>query len=193
MDVGVEISRLIELMPASGRMYCKLVSGPQQSSVIVAKLPRPGQDIRPISINFTQWQHLSQPQRDLLLLQSVVWLTGIRWFKLNLYQGLVGVGGVATLLEMFQTNAAGMLVMGGLTTAAAAQIWRKNRSHEMVQIADEQAVRVAQRRGYTQSEAIQALISAIETVAQLEGRSLSLNETLRCQHLRSINPILTNP
>lgn len=192
MDVGAEISRLMELMPASGRMYCKLVSGSPQSPVILAKLPRPGQEVRPIAINFTQWQHLSQPQRDLLLLQAVAWLTEIRWFKPNLYQGLAAIGVVATLIEGLQTNTAGVLVMASLTTVAAAQIWRKNRSAEMVQIADEKAIQVAQRRGYTQSEAVQALIGAIETLAQLEGRSLNLNETLRCQRLRAIEPIRTS-
>ena len=57
------------------------------------------------------------------------------------------------------------------------------RSH----VADEAAIRVAQRRGYSQTEAAQHLLSAIEAVAQIEGRpSLNFTELIRCQNLRAI-------
>lgn len=77
--------------------------------------------------------------------------------------------------------------MGGFTAFALAQIWRKNRSSQVEITADEKAIQVAQRRGYTQTEAAQALAEAIETVAHIEGRGqLTFTELLRCQTLRAI-------
>ncbi|HEY9655303.1 MAG TPA: hypothetical protein V6C50_07410, partial [Crinalium sp.] len=52
--------------------------------------------------------------------------------------------------------------------------------------ADEAALRVAQRRGYEEPEAARHLLSAIEAVAEIEGRSLNFIELLRSQNLRSI-------
>jgi hypothetical protein len=185
MTSGSEISRLLDLMPASGRMYCKIVST-NQPKVITAKLPRPGQETRPILINFDLWQQLTQPQQDLLLLRTVSWLLLIRWIKPDLYQGLTAVGLTGTLLELFQGNMAAVVTLGGLTTLAAAQIWRKNRSIDLENAADEKAIQIAQRRGYTSPMAAQALIAAIEAVSKIEGHSdLSLTETLRCQNIKA--------
>lgn len=189
MSEGAEISRLIELMPASGRMYCKVISQPRQQSAIVAKLPLPGQEVRPIAINFNRWQHLSEPARDLLFLRAVVWLTTIHWLKPEPYQFLVAIGAVATCLEVWQANTVGILAMGGLTAAAVTQIWRKTRDLETDKIADEKAVRVAQRRGYSQQGAVESLIAGIEALAQQDERPLSLAETLRCQNLRALMPL----
>lgn len=185
MTSGSEISRLLDLMPASGRMYCKIVPT-DQPTVIAAKLPRPGQESRPIWINFDLWQQLPQPQRDLLLLHTVSWLLLIRWVKPDLYQGLIVAGSVGTLVEFFQGNTAAVVTLGGLTALAVAQIWRKNRSLELETAADEQAVQTAQRRGYSIGLAAQSLVEAIEAVAKIEGRlHLSLHETLRCQNIRA--------
>ncbi|MFM7427948.1 MAG: DUF3318 domain-containing protein [Elainella sp.] len=184
-ELSQEINRLLELMPASGRMYCKIVSDEQQSAVIARKLPLPNQEMRPVRINFRLWQQLTQPQRDLLLLQSVSWLTSIRWFKPEPYQGLAAAGAVLTGLELLQTNAAAAVTFGGLTLLALSQIWRKNRSNEAEIAADEQAIRVAQRRGYSQAAAAKALASALEQVAQLEGRDLTVAELLRQQQIQA--------
>ncbi len=184
-ELSAEINRLIELMPASGRMYCKIVSEDQQPLVIARKLPLPNQEMRPIRINFRLWQQLTQPQRDLLLLQAVGWLTSIQWFKPEPYQGLAAAGAVLTGLELLQTNAAAAVTFGGLTVLALSQIWRKNRSNEAEITADEQAIRVAQRRGYNQVTAAQALSSALEAVAKLEGRDLTVAELLRQQSIQS--------
>jgi hypothetical protein len=74
-----------------------------------------------------------------------------------------------------------------LTAIATTQIWRGSRSSETQLNADEAAIRVAQRRGYSQTEAAQHLLSAIEAVAQIEGRpSLNFTELIRCQNLRAI-------
>jgi hypothetical protein len=186
MPPGSEINRLLDLMPASGRMYCKIVENNQQAQAITAKLPRPGQETRPIQINFELWEKLPQPQRDLLLLHTVSWLTSIHWFKPNLYQGVAAAGAGLALLELLQTNAAGIITFASLTALAVVQIWRQNRSQDL-QIADEKAIQVAQRRGYTKTEAAQALIEAIEAAAQIEGRAnLNFTELIRCQALRTI-------
>lgn len=187
MTSGSEIGRLLDLMPASGRMYCKIVENNQQAQIIAAKLPRPGQETRPIQINFALWEKLTQSQRDLLLLHTVSWLTSIQWFKPNLYQGLAAAGAGLTFLELLQTNAAGIITFGGLTVLAVVQIWRQNRSQDLQIAADEKAIQVAQRRGYTKTAAAQALAEAIETAAQIEGRpSLTVTELIRCQNLRAI-------
>ncbi|MGB5962283.1 MAG: DUF3318 domain-containing protein, partial [Coleofasciculaceae cyanobacterium] len=52
MNPDPEIRRLIELMPASGRMLTKIVSKPQQNTVIESQLPLPWSQARPICINF---------------------------------------------------------------------------------------------------------------------------------------------
>jgi hypothetical protein len=184
-ELGAEIDRLIELMPASGRMYCKVISAPQQSQVMALRLPLPNQETRPIRINFNLWQQLTQPQRDLLLLHGVSWLTSIQWFKPKLYQGFALAGAILTGLELLQSNAAGMITFASLTAVALSQIWRQNRSSELEIAADEKAIQVAQRRGYTQSKAAQSLAEAIEAVAQIEGRSLTFTEALRCQQIQA--------
>lgn len=181
-----EIARLIELMPASGRMYCKLISQPQQATVVDARVPLPWESTRPIRINFALLNQLPIAQRDLLILHVVCWLTSIQWFKPELYQGLVALGLAGTAFELVQLNAAGTITFAGLTALAAAQIWRKGRSSEIERIADEKAVQVAQRRGYGETEAAEHLLAAIEAVAQLEGRPLTLNEQVRQQNLRGL-------
>lgn len=184
-ELGAEINRLIELMPASGRMYCKVISAPKLPRVMTLKLPLPKQETRPIQINFDLWQQLTQPQRDLLLLHGVSWLTSIQWFKPELYQGFVLVGAALTGLELLQANAAGTITFAGLTAVALGQIWRKTRSSELEIAADEKAVQIAQRRGYTKTEAVQSLVEAIEAVARLEGRNLTFTEALRCQQIQA--------
>ncbi|AFY78297.1 MAG: DUF3318 domain-containing protein [Hydrococcus sp. C42_A2020_068] len=191
MSLESEISRLLDMMPASGRMLTKIVSKPQQSKVIDTPFPMPwNRDNRPIYINFDLWRRLSQSQRDLLILRAASILTGIKWFKPDVYQGitLAGLAGVA--VELIQGDAVGMIVAGGLTAIAANQIWRSNRSIQRELDADEAAIKVALRRGYTEVEAARSLLSAIEAVAELEGRpSLNFTELIRCQNLRAIAKI----
>jgi hypothetical protein len=182
-----EIRRLLDVLPASGRMMTKLISKPEQPVVIDYPFPMPWRQERPIWINFDLWNRLSRPQRDLLILRTVSWLTGIKWFKPNLYQGLVAAGVVGAVFEMVQVDVVGVAVAGGLAAIAGTQIWRKNKSTQTELDADEAAIRVAQRRGYNETEAARHLLSAIETVAQIEGRlSLSFTELIRCQNLRSL-------
>lgn len=187
MNPDPETRHLIELMPASGRMLCKLVNKPEQPKVIDASLPLPWSQTRPISINFDFWSQLSRPQRDLLFLRTVSWLTGVKWFRPNLYQGLVLAGAVGAVVETVQGDAVGALVAGALTTIAGTQIWRSTQSNRVELEADEAGLRVAQRRGYSEADAARALLGAIEAVAKIEGRpSLSFTELVRCQNLRAI-------
>jgi Protein of unknown function (DUF3318) len=193
MNLDTEISHLLELMPASGRMMTKIVSQPQQSKVIESSLPMPWQQgIRPISINFDLWRNLSRPQRDLLLLRNVCSLIGVKWFKPNVYQAIAAAGLLGLAIEIGQADAVGMVVAGGLTALAANQIWRNNRSLQRELDIDEAALKVAVRRGYIETEAARHLLSAIETVAEIEGRpSLNFTELLRYQNLRAIGNLST--
>lgn len=187
MEPKVEIRRLLDIMPASARMTIKIVSKVQQSQVIDVSFPLPWNRERPIYINFDLWGRLTKPQRDLLLLQTVSWLTGVQWFKPDIYQGVVVAGLLGAVVQSAQSDVVGVAIAGGLSAIAAVRIWRTNKSQESELNADTAAIRVAQRRGYTEAEAAEHLLSAIETVAKIEGRSgLSFNELIRCQNLRAI-------
>lgn len=187
MNPEPEIRRLIELMPASGRMMTKIVSKPQQTLVIESPFPTPWSQERPIFINFDLWRRLPKPQRDLLLLRTVSWLIGIKWFKPDLYQGVILAGLLGGIVELVQGDAVGVVVATGLSAIASTQLWRSTRRSESELDADAAAIKVATRRGYTQSEAAQHLLAGIEAVAQVEGRiSLNFTELIRCQNLRAI-------
>jgi hypothetical protein len=187
MNPEPEIRRLIELMPASGRMLTKIVSKPQQSRVIETPFPVPWSQDRPILINFDLWRRLPKPQRDLLLLRAVCWLLGIKWFKPDLYQGLSLAGLLGGIIELAQADAVGVVVAGSLSAIAATQVWRSTRSSQTELDADEAAIKVATRRGYTETEAAQYLLAGIEAVAELEGRSgLDFTELIRSQNLKAI-------
>ncbi|MBN3871850.1 DUF3318 domain-containing protein [Nostoc sp. JL33] len=187
MEPNVEIRRLLDVMPASGRMTTKIVSKPEQGKVIDASFPQPWNQARPIYINFDLWRRLTKPQRDLLLLQTVSWLTGVKWFKPDIYQGVVLAGLLGGFLEAAQSDVVGVAVAGGLSAIAAGRIWRTNKSQESELNADAAAIRIAQRRGYSEAEAAQHLLSAIEAVAKIEGHSsLNFTELIRCQNLRAI-------
>ncbi|MGV0102737.1 DUF3318 domain-containing protein [Nostoc sp. DSM 114160] len=187
MEPNVEIRRLLDVMPASGRMTTKIVSKPEQTKVIDASFPQPWNQARPIYINFDLWRRLTKPQRDLLLLQMVSWLTGVKWFKPDIYQGVVLAGLLGGILEAAQSDVVGVAVAGGLSAIAAFRIWRTNKSQESELNADAAAIKIAQRRGYSEVEAAQHLLSAIEAVAKIEGRSsFNFTELIRCQNLRAI-------
>ncbi len=187
MEPNFEIRRLLDVMPASARMATKIVSKPEQAKVIDAVFPLPWNQERPIYINFDLWHRLTKSQRDLLLLQKVSWLAGVKWFKPNIYQGVVLAGLLGGLIESAQSDVVGVAVAGGLSAIALVRIWRINKSPESELNADVTAIRVAQRRGYSETEAAQHLLSAIEAIAQIEGRtSFNFTELMRCQNLRAI-------
>ncbi|AHB88888.1 hypothetical protein NK55_08030 [Thermosynechococcus sp. NK55a] len=186
MTPEAEIHRLLDLMPASARMRCKLVSRPQQSQVLRYQPPLPWGD-RPIEINFRLWQHLDPPERDLLLLRAVAWFNTTGLIKLDLYQGLTVAGLLGTLFQAIQADPIGILVAGGLTTFAGLQVWQNTRGIPVAVAADRQALLLAQRRGYSEQEAAKALLSGISRVAELERRPvLDVTELIRCQNLRQL-------
>ncbi len=188
MNLDSEISRLLDLMPATGRMLTKIVSRPQQSKVIDTPFPMPWErGLRPVFINFDLWKQLSRPERDLTLLRGVSVLTGVRWFKPDIYQGITLAGLVGLTAEIVQGDAVGIVVAGALTAIAGNRVWRTNRTLEREITADEEAIKVAIRRGYTQTEASRQLLNAIETIAKIEGRqSLSFTELIRSQNLKTM-------
>ncbi|MFB2768374.1 DUF3318 domain-containing protein [Pelatocladus sp. BLCC-F211] len=187
MEPIAEIRRLYDTMPASGRIMTKILSKPEQAKVIDVSFPLPWNRERPIYINFDLWRRLTKPQRDLILLRTVCWLTGVRWFKPDIYQGIAIAGILGALVEFWQTDPVGVVVAGGLTSLAVYRITAINHSQHSELNADETAIKVAQRRGYSEAEAAQHLLSAIETVTKIEGRNvLNFHELIRCQNLRAI-------
>ncbi|MDB9529128.1 DUF3318 domain-containing protein [Oscillatoria sp. CS-180] len=186
VNTNAEITRLKDLMPASGRMKIRIMIDDRQSTVIETPFPRPWQRSHPISINWQLWQELSVSQRDLLFLHNVCWLISVRLLKPELYQGIAAVGVLGTVFELFQADAVGILAAGGLTAIAASQVWRTNTGNQAKLDADDVAVRVAQRRGYSERDAVRHLLEAIETVPRIEGRGgMNYTELLRSQKLKS--------
>lgn len=179
-----EVYRLIDLLPAAARMHCQIVSQPAQAQTIAVKFPLPGLP-RSIAINFNLWNRLPTPQRDLLLLRSACWLTNIRWLEFDLYQVFFLAGSIGTVVELLQGDSVGIATATGFTALAATQLWRNNRKPQRELDADAAAVRLAQRRGYGEAEAVRHLIGAIESAARIENRPLSFEELVRCQNLRA--------
>ncbi|MGG6295405.1 DUF3318 domain-containing protein [Leptolyngbya sp. AN02str] len=187
MNQDAEIAHLIDLMPASGRMYCKLQSRSEQPQVIAADLPLPWSKSRPIRINFDLWADLTRPQRDLLLLRTVCWLNTARWLKFDLSRGVLAAGLVGSLVELVQGDVVGVVTGTSLMGWAGWRIWQDSRSSQQEMQADEAAVSFAQQRGYGEQDAARHLLGAIEAVAKIENRfGLDFVELLRCQNLRAI-------
>lgn len=182
-----EIRRLTDILPASGRMLTKLISKPEQRVVVDCPFPKPWMTERPIWINFELLGDLSLSERDLLVLRTVSWVTGVKWFRPSLYQGLVLIGTLGAVIEAVQADPVGIVAAGMLSAIAGTQIWRENRSTQRELDADEAAIQVALRRGYSEADAARHLLDAIAQVAVIENRrGLSFVELLRCQNLKAI-------
>ena len=188
MSIDAEISRLLDMMPASGRMLTKIISQPQQSKVIDAPFAPPwNRESRPIYINFDLWRRLPRGQRDLLILRATSSLINIRWFKPDINQLIVLAGTIGLMVETGQGDAVGILIAAGLSAISIRQIWRDNRNIQRELDTDEAAIKVSLRRGYTEVEAAQNLLQGIENAAKIEGRSiLNFTELIRSQHLKSL-------
>ncbi len=184
MTPDAEIRRLLDIMPASARMRCKLVARSQQPQVIHYRPALPWGD-RPIEINFRLWSRLDTPQRDLLVLRAVAWFNATGLIKLDLYQGVTIAGAIGTVLQFLQADAVGAIAAGGLAAFGALQVWQNTRGVAVEVAADRQALQLAQRRGYSEAEAAAALLTALEQVAALERRPLlEVTELIRIQNLR---------
>ena len=187
MESKAEIRRLLNVIPASSRMTVKIVSKPKQPKVIDATFPLPWTRERVISINFNFWSSLPEPQRDLLILQKVSWLTQVKWFQPQIYQGVAIAGLVAGVMESAQGDVLGVGVATGLSAMALLRIWRGNKSSELELNADLAAIAIAQRRGYSETQAAEHLLSAIEASAGIQKNgSLDFDELIRCQNLRAM-------
>ena len=192
IEPELEIRRLRDVMPASGRMGVQLRSQPRQAQVIALPPPRLGWQVQTIEINFKLWGQLPQPQRDLLLLSAVSGLSASHGWKVDLYQVAGAAGLISLLVEWVQGDAIGIVAAAGLSAIAATQIWRTTRGLRVALAADQTAIQVAQRRGYADVEAAQHLLAAIESVSHLEGQpQLSFNDLIRSQNLRAITGLTT--
>ena len=130
VNTNAEITRLKDLMPASGRMKTRIAIEDRQSTVVETPFPRPWQRSHVITINWGLWQELTVSQRDLLFLHQVCWLMSVKLVKPELYQGVAAVGLLGTIFELFQTDAVGIVAAGGLTAIAASQVWRSNTGNQ---------------------------------------------------------------
>jgi hypothetical protein len=187
IDPEGEIRRLLDIMPASGRMGAKITSQPAQPQVIVYRMSRWGGQAQPIEINFGLWGQLPLPQRDLLLLAAVSWLKVSTWWKVDLYQGAGVAGLISFLVELAEGDVIGLVAAAGLSAIAATQAWRTTRGLRVILDADQTAIQVAKRRGYSEPEAAQHLLKGLQAVNHLEGHPrLSFNDLIRTQNLRAI-------
>ena len=182
-----EIGRLLDLLPASGRMKTRLLVKPSQQKVVEIPLPMPWELEHPVCVNFDLLCRLERSQRDLLVLRSVCWATGARWLRVDGYRLATAAAAIATLVELASGDAVGTFVAGGLAFVTGRQVWQSIRGLKRELEADEAAVQVALRRGYEETTAARALLEAIEGAARLEGRTaLGFAELIRSQQLRSL-------
>lgn len=187
MNINEEIARLRDLLPASWRMYTSVKSKPDQLEPLFSLPILPWQRGTQININFRLWRQLPEAQRDLLFLHEISWRQQTKWLQLGAYQGITVVSLVGGIAETVQGDVTGIAIALLLGTIGINQILRSNKSSQLKVQADNEAIGVAQKRGYTEEEAAQALLDAIPAMARLIGRNTpEFTELIRCQNLRAI-------
>jgi len=187
LDPSAEINRLKDLLPASWRMHTTIKSSLEQGQVIASTIPQPWQKTIKVMLNFSLWDKLSRVERDLLLLREVSLRQQTSWFQVGPYQAITVLAGVGVLIQLNQTDFSGAVIALLLGVVSGIQIWRKSHSERVQLQADLEAIKAAERRGYTEIAATQALLEAIAHCAQLEGRKKpTFMELLRSQQLRAI-------
>ena len=113
MNINSEISRLLDVMPASGRMLTKIVSKSTQSEVIRIPFAFPwNRSKRLIYINFDLWYQLTEAQRDLLILRVGFQLQDVYSFKLNLNQFILSLGVLELFIKVLQRDTLGISIFG---------------------------------------------------------------------------------
>ncbi len=180
-----EVARLLDLLPASWRMETQVSPRAEQPAAIASTPLWPWQRTCRVSLNFKKWVQLAPVERELLFLREVAWRQQARWLQVGPLQGLLAFGALVAMVEGTQVDLTGMA--GGVLLALVAgnQLWRRQRSVEMEFAADREAIAVARKRGYTETAAAQALLSALEAAWRLEGRrGPSFTEATRMQALR---------
>lgn len=187
MNPASEINRLADLLPASWRMASKIRNLPDQPQVIASSPILPWSSVSEITINFKLWAQLSPTYQDLLLIREVAWRQQQKWFTVGTYQFVAIGASMGVVAQLWQSDPVGVVASGGLLAIAVRQLWQKNRSSETQLEADQETLKVAVKRGYTETAAAKTLLEAIQTVAKLEGRTApEFLELLRCQNLRAI-------
>lgn len=187
MNINEEIARLRDLLPASWRMVTSIKSKPEQIEVISSVPILPWQKGTHVSINFRLWRQLPEAQRDLLLLHEIGWRQQTKWLQIGTYQGIAACSLGGGIVEALQGDVTGMAIAILLGTIGISQILRKSQGAQVQIQADDEAIKVAQKRGYREDEAARALLEAIPAAAKLEGRDKpEFIELLRCQNLKVI-------
>ncbi len=187
MNINEEIARLRDLLPASWRMATSIKSKPEQPEPVSSLQILPWQKGTQVNINFRLWRQLPEAQRDMLLLHEVSWRQQTKWLQTGAYQGIAIASVVGGVVEAVQGDVTGMAIAILLGTIGINQILRKNKSSQIQIESDGEALEVAQKRGYSETEAARALLEAIPAVAKLIGRDKpEFTELIRCQNLRAI-------
>ena len=187
MNINEEIARLRDLLTASWRMHTAIKSKPEQLELISSLPILPWQKGTQININFRLWRQLPESERDLLLLCEVSWREKTRWLQAGIYQGVAAMALLGGVVETTQGDVTGIAIAILLGTIGINQVLRGNKSSQCKVQSDNEAIAVAQKRGYTEVEAAKALLEAIPAAARLVGRSTpEFTELIRCQNLRAI-------
>ena len=194
MNINEEISRLRDLLPASWRMTTSIKSKPEQPEAISSSQILPWTKGVQIGINFRLWRQLAEAERDLLVLHDVSWRLQTKWLQTGAYQGVAAMSLVGGIVEAIQGDVTGIAIAILLGTIGVNQIVRGNKSSQVQVQADNEAIEIAQKRGYGEAEAARALLEAIPASARLMGRNTpEFTELIRCQNLRAIAGLSKTP
>lgn len=194
MNINEEISRLRDLLPASWRMTTSIKSKPEQPEAISSSQISPWKKVVQIGINFRLWRQLAEAERDLLVLHNVSWRLKTKWLQTGAYQGVAAMSLVGGIVEAIQGDVTGIAIAILLGTIGINQIVRGNKSSQVQVQADNEAIEIAQKRGYGEAEAARALLEAIPAAARLMGRNTpEFTELIRCQNLRAIAGLSKTP
>ena len=187
MNINEEIARLRDLLPASWRMSTSIKSKPEQPELIASSQILPWAKGTQIEINFRLWRQLIEAERDLLVLREISWRQQTKWLQVGIYQGVGAMAIVGGVVETVQGDVTGIAIAILLGTIGINQILRGNKSSQIQVLADNEAIAVAQKRGYREDEAARALLEAIPAAAKLSGRDKpEFTELIRCQNLKAI-------
>ena len=188
MNINEEIARLRDLLPASWRMTTSIKSKPEQPELIASSQIFPWAKGTQIEINFRLWRQLIEAERDLLVLREISWRQQTKWLQVGIYQGVGAMAIVGGVVETVQGDVTGIAIAILLGTIGINQILRGNKSSQIQVLADNEAIAVAQKRGYREDEAAKALLEAIPAAAKLSGRDKpEFTELIRCQNLKAIS------
>ncbi len=189
-----EVERLRDLLPASLRpllqvrpavLPSRASVGPSTgSSVLKLRRKTPWDPNGIIEIDFGRWPSIPQPQRDLLFLREAGWFDCRNWLQPGPYQIVTLIGSLSFVGELATHNAFAALLAGGVTWLSARQIWQQMNGETVQLDADEFALKRAQFRGYDRRTAARHLLSALETIQNLDRTDIVA--TMRLQRLQAI-------